>query len=198
MLAFAIWIVWEEFKDTSAAVDREANLLTTLTRLSRALPEPAGGQLRSDVVIYARSIVDSEWAAMANGQSSAETDAAFNKLSQFVTTFQPANAREEVVYGQAAERLEELSALRRVRLLASRGQIPTPMWILLVTGAVATVGFTCIFNMSEVKILAGMAALLAAGIAFTLFIIFALDTPYTGSFKIEPGPFLQVLLEFVK
>jgi hypothetical protein len=198
MLAFAIWIVWEEFKDTSAAVDREANLLTTLTRLSRALPEPAGQELRSNIIDYTRSIVEGEWAAMANGLPSAASGPALEKLSQFVVTFQPGSAREEVAYAQVVERLEELNSLRRLRLLASRGQIPTPMWILLVVGAVATVGYTCIFNTQNVWLHAGMTALLAAAVGFTLFIIFALDTPYTGSFKVGPEPFAQALIEFLK
>jgi len=196
MLAFAVFLVWEQYDATSAAVEREANALVSLYNIGRALPQAAGAPLKSDVVNYARAAVNDEWPQMARARASDATANALLQLTRFERDTQVPAARDEILYAQAVEHIEALNAFRRLRLQASRGQIPRPMWVLLLGGGLFMVGFTAIFGVKNARLHYVLTALLAMGLGFTLFIILALDTPYTGSFAITAEPFETALEMF--
>lgn len=196
MLAFAVFLVWEQYDATSAAVEREANALVSLYNIGRALPEGSGAPLKNDVVNYARVAAKDEWAQMALARESNATANALQQLTRFEREAQLRDARDEILYDQAVEHIEALNAFRRLRLQASRGQIPRPMWVLLLGGGLFMVGFTAIFGAKNARLHFALTALLAMGLGFTLFIILALDTPYTGSFAITAEPFETALEMF--
>jgi hypothetical protein len=196
MMAFAVFIVWEQFDTTKTAVEQESNALVSLFDIARALPEPASAQLKGDVRNYARVVAEDEWNQMALARSSNASAEALTQLTRFEREFNPSTEREAVLYDQAVGHIQELNAFRRLRLQASRGQIPQPMWVLLIGGGLFTVGFTALFGADSVRFHTVLTSLLAAGLGFTLFIILALDTPYTGSFRITPDPFQNALTTF--
>ncbi len=196
MLAFAVFLVWEQYDATSAAVEREANALVSLYNIGRALPAETGATLKSDVINYARVAANDEWAQMAMARASDATAKALQQLTRFERDAQVTDARAEILVAQGVEHIEALNAFRRLRLQASRGQIPRPMWVLLLGGGLFMVGFTAILGAKNARLHYTLTALLAMGLGFTLFIILALDTPYTGSFAITPEPFQAALEMF--
>ncbi|MDL1897258.1 DUF4239 domain-containing protein [Anaerolineae bacterium CFX7] len=193
---FAVFLVWEQYDATSAAVEREANALVSLYNIGRALPAASGAPLKSDVMNYARVAVNDEWPHMARARASDATANALLELTRFERDTPVPAARDEILYAQAVEHIEALNAFRRLRLQASRGQIPRPMWVLLLGGGLFMVGFTAIFGAKNARLHYVLTALLAMGLGFTLFIILALDTPYTGSFAITAEPFETALVMF--
>lgn len=168
----------------------------SLHDIGRALPDSIGEQLKSDVVNYTRVVAGDEWNQMALARASDASQQALLVLTRFEREFQPATDHDTVLYAQAVGHIEELNAFRRLRLQASRGQIPRPMWVLLLGGGFFMVAFTAMFGASNARLHIGLTALLAAALGFTLFIIFALDTPYTGSFAITQAPFTDALALF--
>ncbi|MBI4674402.1 MAG: DUF4239 domain-containing protein [Chloroflexi bacterium] len=196
MLAFAVFIVWEQFDTTNTAVEQEANTLVALHDIARALPDAAGAQLKGDVVNYAHVVATDEWEQMARAHASDASQQALLRLTRFEREFRPATDHETVLYAQAIGHIEKLNAFRRLRLQASRGQIPRPMWVLLIGGGLFMVGFTAIFGATNARLHIALTAVLAAALGFTLFIILALDTPYTGSFAITQEPFNGALALF--
>lgn len=196
MLAFAVFLVWQQYDTTSAAVEREANSLVSLYNIGRALPGTTGGALKSDVINYAQVAANDEWGQMALARESDATANALLQLTRLEREAKVLDSREQVLYTQAVEHIEALNAFRRLRLQASRGQIPRPMWVLLLGGGLFMVGFTALLGAKNARLHYVLAALLAMGLGFTLFIILALDTPYTGSFAITPEPFNTALEMF--
>ena len=196
MLAFAVFIVWEQFDTTSTAVEQEAHALVSLYDLGRALPPDANASLKHDVVQYAHVVVNDEWGKMALARASDASANALTQLTRFEREFAPTTERDAVLYDQAVGHIEDLNSFRRLRLQASRGQVPYPMWVLLIGGGLFMIGFTALFGADNARLHMILTALLAAALGFTLFIIFALDTPYTGSFKITPDPFSNALSIF--
>ncbi|MCC7164364.1 MAG: DUF4239 domain-containing protein [Anaerolineae bacterium] len=196
MMAFAVFIVWEQFDVTKTAVEQEANALVSLHGIGRALPPDAGRVLKADVENYGRVVAGDEWDQMALARSSDKSAQALQQMTRFERDFYPATDREAVLYDQAVEHIASLNSFRRLRLQASRGQIPPPMWVLLIGGGMFMLGFTAMFGANNARLHAALAAVLAAALGFTLFIILALDTPYTGSFRITPDPFQAALATF--
>lgn len=196
MMAFAVFIVWEEFDTTKTSVEQEANALVSMYDMARALPAEASAQFKADIKNYALVVAGDEWEQMALGRSSDASKDALTLLTRFEREFFPSTDRDAVLYDKAVEHIESLNSYRRLRLQASRGQIPQPMWVLLIGGGLFTVGFTALFGAENARLHTILTALLAAALGFTLFIILALDTPYTGSFKITPDPFQNALALF--
>ena len=196
MLAFAVFVVWTQFQDTSNAVEHEANALVSVYNAARGLPVVMGGTLRARVTRYAEVVVEDEWERMAVGRGSDASGMALEQLADFERDYAPANEREQTIYANVMSQIEQLNTYRRLRLQASRGQIPPPMWVLLIGGALFTVAFTALLGARNFRLHLLLTALLAAGLGFTLFIILAMDTPYTGSFRVTPAPFRDALSYF--
>src|SRR5262245_50474002 len=64
LLAFVVFVVWTQFNDARANVDKEANELLDLHRTARGLPEPARGQVQASAMAYAQGVLEKEWNAM--------------------------------------------------------------------------------------------------------------------------------------
>ena len=133
LLAFVMFVVWTQFNDARANVDREANELLDLFRTSRGLPEPTRGQVQAAAVAYARLVVGSEWDAMAcrgafEGGGGAGTLEAMWEAVHAVepTVVEP----ERSLYREVLKRLDDLSDARSSRLTSTTTSIPTALRIL--------------------------------------------------------------------
>jgi ABC-type Mn2+/Zn2+ transport system permease subunit len=89
--------------------------------------------------------------------------------------------------------LANLDDARRGRLLAARSSLPRPLWFALITGAVMTIGFSYLFGVKNVIAHTVITVLLAASIGLGLFLIVALDGPFSGGLSISPEAFTAVL-----
>ena len=54
LLAFVMFVVWTQFNDARANVEREANELLDLYRTARGLPEPTRGQVQASALALRR------------------------------------------------------------------------------------------------------------------------------------------------
>jgi hypothetical protein len=82
---------------------------------------------------------------------------------------------------------------RRLRILKSHGTVPTILWCLLNSGAILLVGFTYFFGLKNLRSQALMTAALAGFLAFSLYLIYALNLPFAGLARVSPEPLQQEL-----
>ena len=193
LLALVVVAVWEDFGEARETTEREANGLATVFRLAHALPAPLQKQIRQQSAIYARAVVDEEWAAMSRGQTSPRAVAAMNELWEIYEEWEPRTSRQNAIYQESLDALRELSNDRRHRLLESRDGIPGLMWVVLVFGGAGTIIFTYFFGIENLRAQALMTALLAAEIGLVLFLISALNYAFNGDLRVRPEAFENVL-----
>jgi Protein of unknown function (DUF4239) len=79
LLAFSVIVVWEKFSSAETAVDQEAAAIAALFRYADG-GEPAAAKLREAIGAYGRTVVESEWPAMAREGESHETTAALSEV----------------------------------------------------------------------------------------------------------------------
>src|SRR5262245_20183257 len=142
LLAFVVFVVWTQFNDARANVDREANELMDLFRTARGLPEPARGRVQASALAYAQVVVDKEWNAMAC-QSPADIGggaAVLEALWASVHAAEPMVEPERSLYREVLKRLDDLSNARSSRMTSVTTSIPHTLRILLYVGAVSTIG----------------------------------------------------------
>lgn len=197
LLAFVVVIMWDEYGDARASIEHEANHLNSLSHLSQGFTEEARAPLVGLMRAYAQSAIEDEWPAMQQGNASQRTQAALDNLWSAYLQIEPRTGRESALYEESLSHLNEMSASRRLRLYASRDDLPPVVQVLLWGGGLITIAFTYFFGVKSVRSQALMTAALAGVIAFILFLILALDNPFHGYVRASSEP-LQLVLQRIQ
>ena len=193
LLAFVVIAVWEQYQAARDTTDREANELAEIYWLAYQLPESEGRQVQELAQSYARVVVEEEWPLMEDGQFSPQAWALVDEIRQRIGQFESSTSNEQVLQDQGLTRVHDLADARRLRLLETHEDIPTILWVVLLSGGVITIGFTYLFGLENTRAHSLMVGALAAVIALVLFTIYSLDNPFAGDVRLDPEA-LELLL----
>ena len=195
LLAFVVVAVWENYRDTETAVRNEAKALVDLHQASYALPEDVGDAMRKHLISYTEQVRDVEWPAMAKGLASsrAANESAQSRRGDLAGKGRtaegccPLSPRPRPAY--------DVNDNRNERLDSADGTVPSVLWLVLIAGAVITLGYPSFFGSSNITAQVLMTAALAALVALTAFVAVVLDYPFTGDVQISRAPFEQSLAQ---
>lgn len=190
LLAFLILAAFQTYTGAKSGAASEATAVLDMSRTAALFPPSQRDRLRSNLVCYGRAVVNKEWPAMRQGDSSALVD---HWISQYRSTF----GRLSVHSFSAQAALEDLLTLaqtrtagRQQRLSDDTPAVPTPLWAALIfVGCVAVslqLGMADRGERLRIQGLqvAGVAAVVTTG----LLIVNFLDHPYaTQVGGIEPA-----------
>jgi len=196
LLGLVVVAAWEQFQTARNTTEREASELAEVFWLGHRLPEAEGHRLQELARSYARVVVDEEWPLMAGGGSSPRAWELMDEIRLTIQNMNPDTEAEQVLYDQGLERVYDLADARRDRLLDAREGIPPILWVVLVVGAIVTVGFTYLFGLDDTTTHMLMVALLALIIGLILFTIGSLEYPFSGNVRLGPDAFELVLKRF--
>lgn len=190
LIAFAIFVVWTQFQEVGSNLEHEANEVGDLSRMAMAMPQPLRSHVRSALTEYLNAVMDDEFPAMAEGRMSQRT---WNAIENLWAVYTAADSSSCMTMGaycqQSLEHLNALSNDRRIRLFTSRGTVPAMLWYLLFIGGGVLVVFTYLFGHESLWSQAAMTAAMAAVLAFSLFLIYSYDSPFSGAARVSPAPF---------
>jgi len=193
LLAFVVFVVWQQHNDVRGALEAEANELLDLDRITQAFPEAIGAQLRACTRAYCQAVIGEEWQAMARSQPSEAAERALEDIWQALAVFTPQTPRQEVLYAQALDLLDDLSNARSHRLHCSRLRLPPTLWVLLLTNGGLVTASMWLFGLESFWAHALMTVALTGSIAFVLCLIADLDNPFWGAWRVTAEPFQQAL-----
>ncbi|MEN3371331.1 MAG: hypothetical protein V7609_3474 [Verrucomicrobiota bacterium] len=193
ILGFSVVVLWEQFHDAEIIADREASQLSDLHRLAQGLPADQQDAFALSLEKYCKLVINEEWPLMDNGKPSPKAHDQLLEIWRKGQGLDPQTEREQIIFGKIVDALAELDDARRGRLLAARSSLPKPLWFVLIAGAVVTIGFSFLFGLKNVIAHTVITTLLAASIGLGLFIIAALEGPFSGSLRLSPDAFTAVL-----
>lgn len=193
ILGFSVIFLWEQYHDAETVADREASQLSNLHRLAQALPADQQDAFSSSLEKYCRLVIDEEWALMDQRKPSAQTHEQLLDIWRKGQALDPRTEREKIILGKMVDTLTQLDDARRGRLLAARSSLPKPLWFVLIAGAVLTIGFSYLFGIRNALAHTVITIFLAASIGLGLFLIAALEGPFSGSLRLSPEAFTAVL-----
>jgi hypothetical protein len=196
LLAFAVLEVWEKFNAAEESVVAEAGGAATIYRLAAGLGDQDGGSLRDSMTAYLKVAIDEDWPAMARGKHSPIANQALNDAYAAALHFQPEDRRGAVVLTAVLHQLDQITEARRARLVVASGIVPGVIWLVLLGGAVVTIGFTYFFGAENLRAQMLMTGALSLLIFSGLLIIIAIDHPFAGTVHIEAEPLALVLENF--
>lgn len=194
-LAFVVIAVWEDYRDTETAVRDEAKAAADLYRITFALSEDGGAEIRKDLLSYVRNVPEYEWPTMAVGEPSETISENLNRLSAAIFAVQPEQGRELALYEHALQLLTVITDSRAERLDSANGSIDEILWFVLIVGGAITLGYPAFFASSNLNAQILMTASLAALVALSLLLALAFDFPFTGYPHISSAPFEQALAQ---
>ena len=119
LLAFAGVLAWQDYQDAENAIQQEASTASAVYR-DLTIYGPEMAEPRNDLRAYVTSIVTDEWPLLREGKRSSATEARLLKLFEDIGATSPANDRQSAIYQEIFSQLNQLVALRRQRISASR------------------------------------------------------------------------------
>lgn len=194
VLAFIVVAVWQRFSDADAAVTAEATAAVLAFRDTQAFPEPLRQEAQEALRRYLTDGVAAEWEGGGTQavQPHLHPDV-MNPIWEVYRRLQPTTAAETQRYAQAELHLSDLERQRHLRHLASQSSLEDIFWVALIVGAILTIGFSYFFHMDNLAVHAVMTGLTAALMALLLFLIAALNQPFTGPVQVSKGAYAHAL-----
>ncbi|MGO8673430.1 MAG: hypothetical protein ACLQVD_18975 [Capsulimonadaceae bacterium] len=186
LLAFVVIVAWEQFESAEEHASQEAASMLAVYRVARILPPDERLKLREELRNYELSVVSDEWPCLASGQMSRKTQTAADQVWETVLSRTPNTPMQMILLPHLVSRLNDMSIDRNTRLLDSRNGVPKLMWLVLVCGGLATIVFTYFFDIENRASQMAMTMIISGLIGLVLFLISAIDQPYTGEFKVYP------------
>lgn len=188
-LGFSLYLVWQEFEATRQTVEREAGSVERIYRLAERFPETERESVQELAVLYARTVAEEEWPAMARGKVHPRAAQLADELGAAVRELDPQGDAESALYSESLARLDDLKESRELRLLEVREGLPALLWVVLIGGATLTVACTYLLGTRNLWLHALATGTLAAAIALLLFTIGVLDYPFNSDVRVGPEAF---------
>ncbi|MEU6080122.1 DUF4239 domain-containing protein [Streptomyces sp. NPDC047108] len=192
VLAFVIVTLWTELEQVQTVVTSEATDLAVISRNAHSFPDEVQGKLDRAIGGYVHAVVEDAWPLMRDGRNSlAATSGKLEALYGVFQDYDPKSPSEQAFYNQSVERLNDVTAQRRIRILAATQQLPVLLQVLTYGGALVVMLVTLLYGVENLKVqllFVGTIALLV-GLALTLVLV--LDYPFAGEVSVSPRPFME-------
>lgn len=180
--------VWSNYSGVGDVVSGEAAALAALHRVAGDFPEPTRGQLRVDLRDYTAFVVERSWPAQRRGETLDQAGHFVDRFQDHLLAFEPSTLGEQAVYAETLRLFSEMVELRRKRIGAVGGNLPSVMWGIVLIGAALSVGVTYLLKIEPViQIL--LTGFLAAFIGLVVFVMAGMDSPLTGPLALSPSPY---------
>ncbi|HMQ69443.1 MAG TPA: DUF4239 domain-containing protein [Ignavibacteria bacterium] len=199
LIAFVVYASWQEYNTAQEICDKEANLMLDLYLNVDGLPEQYRTQIKENVILYLRKVIDDDWPLLDEDKRNPETRQILLDIWKIYVNMDSLDTeKEKIFYTVSVSRLDEITEYSRLRILSGQNHIPVVIWTVILIGAFTSVGFSLFFGTRNVKVQAAMTSLFALTNAIIIVLILNLDHPYTGDIKIRPDPFEEVLENILK
>lgn len=174
----------------------EAGALKDVYFVAQGLPQSERDDIRQRVVAYTHSVIDAEWPAMHQGHANESTVRGLDALRAAVYRLHVPDENSRAVRAETSQRLQDVYVARRERLAQKDAQVPPPILSLMVGSGVATLVFFALFGKPASRTHYVLLAIGAAGFAYMIYLVLALNHPYAGGISIGPAAYEEALLRY--
>ena len=198
LLAFVVYVVWNQYDQARGHIDRESAALIDLHRTASGLPIGTRDEIQAGLRAYVSSVLHDEWTAMQRHDETTITRVGerLDRVWLAIHKCMPLNECQHTIYSEVLSRFNDLTDVRTSRLTSSRQKIPLPMKILLYAGALIMVGSMYLMVIDPAWVHALTTGALSGAIAHILFLIVDLDDPFSGRYTMARAPYERALAAF--
>jgi Protein of unknown function (DUF4239) len=192
ILGFMLFTVWNDFRIAEINTNLEASSLLTVSRIGGTLPSPERESIRALAVKYAEATIHEDWPAMQVQQDSLASERVAQDMWNVLAQLKAGNSEVQSA-DHLTNALKELSERRNLRGQEFRERLPGILWFLLVAGAGATVGSSCLLGNDNKWLHYWQVLGLTFVVAVTLASIADLARPFEGGVSVTPIAFERAL-----
>ena len=189
LLGFLVAQSLTNYEDIRGKVADEANRLGDIFLFAGSLPDARRVALREDCRRYCQETVDSEWPNMEQGNFSENVQAATISIWQEILSFEPKTNRESNIQQSLMAAAQQMNENRRSRLMAMHTQLSPVLWLVVITGCIILVVFSCFFFVESTLLQCTVIALVALSLVCNLMLLHVYSNPFRGVLKISSDPF---------
>lgn len=145
LLGFIIFLAFQAYDDTRAGAETEAAVVAQMVQTAQLMPAGSSQQLTGELICYGRSVVGTEWDAMASGRVQDSVNPWGAEMFRTVAALQPATDTEQSAYDRWMDQTSQRQEARNDRVHTAEGIIPTPLWLALYLICGVIFGFLLFF-----------------------------------------------------
>lgn len=191
MLIFSLTSVDATYNASSDNVSLEAEAIYSFDKNLELYGTPHANDLRAILVNYADQIVKAEWPGLEYGAGSKAVDDTYQSLITALKTFEPASAKQEIIYRELIQLVHEIDQLRSKRISAGEASLPAHFWTVLLLLFAALPIIALHLKSSPERILTTSVIGCVLGILTSGILI--IDGPFIGSHSITPEPIIHII-----
>jgi uncharacterized membrane protein YfcA len=188
ILGFMLYTVWNDFRAADVNTNLEATSLLTVSRIAAGLPSPQREEFHALGLKYADAAIHQEWPAMQVQQDSHATEIVLGDMWRLLVDVKTENGGSNSV-DHLTSALGDLSERRNLREQELQARLPEILWLLLVAGAGATVGSSCLLGNDNKWLHYCQVLALTFVVAVTLAAIADLARPFEGAVAVTSAAF---------
>lgn len=145
LLGFIIFLSFQAYDDTRAGAETEATVLAQMVQTAQLMPAGSSEELTGQLICYGRSVVGTEWDAVASGQGQDSINPWGTKMFRTVAALQPKSDTEQSAYDRWMQQTSDRQQARNDRVHTAEGILPTPLWLALYLICAMIFGFMLLF-----------------------------------------------------
>ena len=181
--------VWRTYTEASNTVSQEATAVGCFYRDITGYTEPARSILQRETRAYVDFLINVAWPKQRNEeQLTDEATRMLTKIEQELVAYEPKTPGQQILHAQAMTQYNAIAGLRRERLHAIGGGLPSVMWSVVLQGAAIVLCVTYLLRV-ERHVQFMLTGCLAMFIGLVVFVIASLDRPLSGPLAIDSKPF---------
>ena len=196
LYAFATYVIWGQFTAVETEIVKEAGSLKDLLLFSNRLKETVREPIVRAVKIYARSVVEAEWRALADGKTSEKTDRLFYDVIGSASNIKWEDDSERMVCQRLLDIANQASAHRDERLALSAKRIPRTLLVFVSLTACTILFLLLLYPFRNVALGILSVAIAAMLLFFAHFVVTDLDNPFEGTWNVRADPFGELITKF--
>lgn len=182
------------YAEVEVVVMKEAYLMGDLYIDSEGLAEEHTTNIQTLSKKYINSVIIQEWPTIAKGNTMDEaSQSIIDELAHYIITLTPQTDHNLVIYAELLDGLNELVDLRRERLHLGTDGVGTVTWIVVIMGALITIGMVWFYNTQSARAHYALVSMMSCMFGLMIFLIIAMDHPLLGEFSVSSKPFSEVL-----
>lgn len=145
LLGFIIFLAFQAYDDTRAGAETEAAVVAQMVQTAQLMPAGSAERLSGELVCYGRSVVGTEWGAVAAGRMQDSVNPWGAAMFRTVAALEPATDTEQSAYDRWMDQTSQRQQARNDRVHTAEGIIPAPLWLALFLICGVIFGFLLFF-----------------------------------------------------
>jgi Protein of unknown function (DUF4239) len=190
--------VWQRHSEVSGIVSAEAAAIAGLWRDLGGYPQPQRDEMREILRGYTQQIINEAWPQQRRGKIPGEGVAWMDRFQDKLLSFEPNTDGQEIVHAETFRAFNHLVQQRRQRLDSVPAGLPGVLWLVLLPGAIGVIILFLFFYTEDANLQRFLLIGLAGFLAMVLFVIIALDRPFSGPLGITADSYQLIFDHHMK